>query len=796
MFKNNLKFTLRYLAKNKFHSFINIAGLSVGIAVTMLIGLWIWDELSYDRYHGNYERIAQVWQFQTFNGHINAGKTVPMPLGDELRSSYRSDFRYVVLSSWNWGHILAVGERMITQSGSFMEPDAPDLFTLTMLRGAKAGLKDPSSLFLSRSTAKALFGDEDPIGKIVRIDNNGDLRVTGVYEDLPYNTTLHKLSFIGTWDYYSRNVMAGKYLTDWNNNGFQVYVQLADNADMKTVSEKIKDVRLNRLGGKEHVKTKPQLFLQPMSKWHLYDEFRDGVNTGGRIEYVWLFAVIGLFVLLLACINFMNVSSARSEKRAKEVGIRKAIGSLRRQLISQFFCESLMMAFFAFILSILLAVLALPLFNGIADKKMSILWSNPLFWLLGIGFSLFTGLIAGSYPALYLSSFRPVKVLKGVFKTGRNAAIPRQVLVVLQFAVSVILIIGTMIVFKQIKYAMDRPVGYNRNGLIAIPMATDDLYKHFDEVRNDLLRSGIVSDAALATSATTQVSNYSTNFEWSGKDPRVSIRFATVGVTHEYGKTVGFEFVEGRDFSRLLPTDSSAAILNEAAVQSMGLKHPIGEMIKWENNDFRVIGVIRNMVMESPYQPVQQTIFYVRKKFDPEDYLNVRISPGSNVATALARIEPVCKTYASSAPFEYKFADEEYARKFDDTERIGKLAGFFAILAVFISCLGLFGMAAFMAEQRIREIGVRKVLGASVFSLWRLLSREFVVLVFISLLISIPLAYYFMNGWLMHYQYRSGMPWWIFTAAAGGALLITLLTVSYQSIKAALMNPVKTLRTE
>ena len=793
MLKNYLTIAFRYLRKNKSHSFINIAGLSVGMAVAMLIGLWIWDELTYDHFPEHYDRIAQVMQSRTFNGDIKTGKTVPIPLADELRKSYGSDFRYIVLSSWNWPHILTAGEKSLSQPGSFMGPEAPNLFSLTMLKGSRAGLNDPSSIFLSQSVSRSLFGDADPMDKMVTLDNKKSLKVTGVYQDFPYNASFRDISFIGAWDYYADPATDARMINDWGDNSFELFVQIADKADMATVSARIKDAKLNKVGKKD-VKYKPQILLQPMSRWHLYSEFTNGVNTGGRIQYVWLFGIIGIFVLLLACINFMNLSTARSEKRAKEVGIRKAIGSLRRQLIVQFFSESVLVAGIAFLFSLGLVSFLLPFFNGVADKKMVVLWGNPFFWMLGLGFALFTGLIAGSYPALYLSSFRPVKVLKGVFRAGPLAAVPRKVLVVLQFSVSVTLIIGTIVVFRQIQYAKDRPVGYSRDGLVSVEMTTDDLYQHFEAVRNDLLRSGMVSGVALSNSNTTGVSFSSGGFDWKGKDPGMADEFATIGITVEYGKTVGWEFAAGRDFSRSFLTDSSAVILNEAAVQYMGLKNPVGEIVKWKGDDHRVVGVIKDMVMESPYEPVRQTVFYLRRKFN-DDYLNVRINPRVSAAGALARIASVCKTY-SAAPFEYKFADEAYARKFNDEERIGKLASCFAILAIFISCLGLFGMAAFMAEQRIKEIGVRKVLGASVFNLWRLLSKDFVALVIISLFISIPLARYFMGNWLLHYQYRSGMPWWVFAAAAAGALLITLLTVSYQSIKAASMNPVKSLRSD
>ena len=764
------------------------------MAIAVLIGLWIWDELRFDRFPDRYDRIARVMQNRTFNGEIKTSRTVPIPLAKELQKSYGNDFRYVVLASWNWHHILSVGEKNMSWTGSFMGRDAPDLFSLTMLCGSRAGLADPSSIFLSQSVSKALFGDADPLNKTIRVDNGKSLTVTGVYQDFPYNSSFRDVTFMGPWDYFVAKELRPANLTDWGDNSFEIYAQIADKADMATVSARIKDVKLKNVI-QEDVKYKPQVFLQPMTRWHLYSEFINGVNTGGKIQYVWLFGIIGVFVLLLACINFMNLSTARSEKRAKEVGIRKAIGSLRRQLVFQFFSESLLAATLAFLLSLGLVLLILPFFNGVADKKITVLWGSPAFWLLGAGFTLFTGLIAGSYPAFYLSSFRPVKVLKGVFRVGRLAAVPRKVLVVVQFTVSVTLIIGTIVVFKQIQFARSRPVGYSQDGLVTVEMSTSDLYTHYTAVRNDLLNSGMVSEVALSNSPATGVNYTGGNISWKGKDPGMTVDFANINVSSEYGRTLGWELKEGRDFAGDLLTDSNAVILNETAVQYMGLKNPVGEIIRRGDKDLRVVGVVRNMVMESPYEPVKPTIFYVRKRFS-DDYMTVRIHPNVSTSRALDRIASVCKAYSPSAPFQYKFVDEAYSRKFNDEKRIGRLASFFAILAVFISCLGLFGMATFMAEQRMKEIGVRKVLGASVFSLWRLLSKEFVVLVLLSLLIAIPLAHSFMGSWLQQFQYRSGMPWWIFAAAAAGAMLITLLTVSYQSVRAALMNPVKSLRTD
>jgi putative ABC transport system permease protein len=514
----------------------------------------------------------------------------------------------------------------------------------------------------------------------------------------------------------------------------------------------------------------------------------------GAIQYVWLFAVIGWFVLLLACINFMNLSTASSEKRAKEVGIRKAAGSLRVQLISQFFCESIFITVLAFVLSILIASISLPFFNEVANKKMTILWGNPFFWVLSLGFAIFTGIISGSYPALYLSSFNPVKALKGKFKTGRAAAIPRRVLVVLQFAVSIILIDSTVIVFRQIQFAKSRPIGYTRNGLVNIDMVTPEIRSHFTSIRGDLLRSGMVSEAAQSSSPVTAVMNTRGDITWREEDPSVVADFAAIRVRSEYGKTVGLQFDEGRDFSAQMLTDSSAVILNEAAVKYMGLKKPIGETVNMMGKSFNVIGVVKDMVMASAYEPVTQPIYFIAP--GGFDDMIVKINPAVSAHEAISKIEAICKRYSESAPFSYKFADDEYDRKFSNESRIGKLSSVFAALAVFISCLGLFGMATFMAEQRTKEIGVRKVLGASVVNLWALLCRDFVILVLISVVIATPVAYYFMSNWLQHYQYRTEVASWIFVAAGCGALVITILTVSFQSIKAATTSPVKSLRSE
>ncbi len=795
MIRNYLKIALRNLVKNRVYSAINIGGLAVGMAVAMLIGLWIYDELSFDRYFRNYDRIAKVMQSGSFEGQVYHSGYNPLPIGQELRTVYSDDFTHVIMSSWTGEHILAYGDKKFTKTGNYLSSDAPDMLTLKMLSGTRAGLKDPNSILLSESVAQALFGTADPVGKLMKIDNKLDVKVTGVYEDFPYNTEFREMTFIAPWDLYVSSqawVKRAQDNVEWGNFSWQVLAQIAPNTDFEAVSAKIKNIRLKH--NPEMSFLKPVVYLQPMSRWHLYTGWDKSGNVEGRIQYVWLFGIIGAFVLLLACINFMNLSTARSEKRAREVGIRKAVGSVRSQLITQFFSESLLVAAFAFVLSILLVLLMLPVFNEVADKQTGVLWTNPVFWLCGFGFSLLTGLIAGSYPALYLSSFQAVKVLKGTFRVGRFASVPRQVLVVVQFTVSVTLIIGTIIVFRQIQHAKNRPVGYDRSGLVTVAMNTPELYQQYNALRTSLLETGAVVDMSTSSTPATDLNSQNSGFTWEGKDPAFKESFGTIAVSHDFGKTVGWQFIQGRDLSRQFATDSSGMVVNETAVRYMGLKDPVGKQSKWNDKSYRIVGVIRDMLMDSPFEPVYQTVYML--DYGWANVINIKLNPNQSASESLAKIEGVFRKFNPGSPFDYKFTDQQYALKFATEERIGKLATGFAILAILISCLGLFGLASFMAEQRTKEIGVRKVLGASVTNLWVLLSKDFVVLVVIAFGISTVIAYYFLNGWLQKYQYHTELSWWIFAASGAGALLITLLTVSYQSIKAALLNPVKSLRSE
>lgn len=799
MIRNYFKIAWRNLIKNKVYSFINIFGLAIGMAVTILISLWIVDEISFDKYFKNYDTIAQVYQSQTFNGKVGTGQSIPRPLEGLLKEEYGDNFKHISMSSWTTSLYLKYNDNNISKSGNYMQESALEIFDFKILKGSENGLKEKNSIMLSQSTAKALFGDIDPIGKIIKVNSADDMMVTSVFEDIPANSTLNELEYIIPWKHYITTQDWIKNAADyWGNNSFQMFVQIADNTTMENVTEKIIDSK--KKANTDTAEFNPRIFLLPMKDWHLQSNFENGVQSGGRIETVWLFGIIGAFVLLLACINFMNLSTARSEKRAMEVGIRKAIGSRRDQLIKQFLSESLMVVLFAFIIAIILVLVTLNSFNDLASKQIQFPWSDSQFWGYSFLFILFTALISGSYPALYLSSFKPVKVLKGTFRAGRFAAIPRKILVVIQFTVSVALIIGTLVVMQQIQYSKDRPIGYDKGGLIQIPVMSIDFTGKSDFMRNQFIASGGAIEMSTSSSPSTQIWSNRSGYTWDGKPEGFQEDFAWTEVSYEYVKSLGMKIIAGRDFSREFATDSNAVLINKTAIAYMGITNPVGMYLRDDNIEnpnppMQIIGVVDDVITQSPYDPVKQGL-YVFDKEGNSSYYNLRLNPKKSVAENLKIVEETFKKNFPNLPFKYDFVDEEYAKKFASEERVASLAKVFTILAILISCLGLFGLASFVAEQRTKEIGVRKVLGASVTNLWVLLSKDFVQLVIISLLIATPIAYYAMHQWIQKFTYRAEISWWIFVAACTSALIITLVTVSFQSIKAALSNPTKSLRTE
>ena len=797
MFKHNLKISYRTLARDRGYTFINIGGLALGMTVAILIGLWIWEELSYNQNHENYDRVAAVMQNQTFNGEVETWWSQPRQTGEALADAYGSQFEHVVRSTWPRDMLLEVEDRKLNAEGLYLDAGGPDVLGLKMIFGAKNALKDPKSILISESVSKVMFGKIDAIGETIKIGNSVDMKVAGVYKNPPFNSSFYETDWLASWDFFVDRFNI-EPRTGWGNSWFRCFVQLKEGKDFDEVSQIIKDVKLDAVaesGDESDTRFNPQLFLHPMSDWHLRSEFENGKSVGGDIRYVNLFGVIGLFVLILACINFVNLSTARSERRSKEVGIRKAIGSRRKELIGQFFSESFLVTGFAFIIALLLVNTLLPGFNLLADKEIAIPWQNPVFWTAAAGFSILTGLLSGIYPALFLSSFKPVTVLSGVFKMGKTGALPRKALVVVQFTVSVALIIGTLIVFQQIQHVKNRPIGYDNKNLLMFFIETDKMNQQFDAFRHDLLQTGLIEEAAKSESRITGTNITNSGLTWPGKDPQMADEFVTMRVTHEYGNLVDWEIIDGRDFSREMATDSMGFVVNEAAVKYMGLEDPVGTQIEWNEGEvYTIIGVVKDLITQSPFQPVKQTFFFLDA--DRSFCANIKIKSTANMSEAIAAVESTFKKYDEVNIFDYSFADERYARKFQGEERIGKLAGWFTLLAILISCLGVFGLSAYMAERRTKEIGIRKVLGASVPQLWHLLSKEFIYLVLIACIVAAPLAHHYLEGWLTNFEYRTDISWWIFVMATLGTLVITFMTVSFQAVRAALANPVESLRGE
>ncbi|MEO3408463.1 ABC transporter permease [Mucilaginibacter sp. CAU 1740] len=795
MLRNYIKIAWRNILNNKVYSAINILGLAAGMAVALMIGLWVVNEYSYDRFLPNYEQLYQVEQhFTTQHDGEHTQTALSLPLAEVLRKEIPG-IKRVAETDWvgmQW-HDLLVGDKKLYLAGGSAHPDFLQIFKYPFIKGsAKDVFTQPNSIILNESTAKALFGDADPINKIVRYDNSQNLKVTGVIKDIPKNATL-QFSFLTPFAFKeaTEGWMKGAR-TMWVNNSFNMYLELQPGVTMEQIAPKIKNIVYDR--SEQMRPAKPEVIIHPLKKWHLYNDFKNGKAVGGFIDYVRMFSVIGILVLLIACINFMNLSTARSEKRAREVGVRKAIGSQRIDLIAQFLAESIMITFISFLLSVVIVQLAIPSFNEIVGSAISIPYTNVLFWLIMIGYVLFTGLLAGSRPAFYLSSFNPVQVLKGTIKVGKAASLPRKVLVVMQFSCSVALIISTIIVYQQIQHAKDRPTGYSSTRLMFTDMS-GDLEKNYKALKNDLIASGMVEDVASASSPVTAIYSHAAIDNWPQKNADENgISVGAISISANYFKTMGMAMKDGRDFSAEWATDTTSVIVNEAAVKRMGLKDPINKEINYNNmGRVHIIGVVKDALMESPFTPVRPVVFNHGRGGNEIMY---RLAPNVNMQDAIKKIGNIFDTYNPAYPFIYKFVDEEYNRKFSLEALVGKLAGVFAGLAIFISCLGLFGLAAYVAEQRTKEIGIRKVLGASIAQVWLMLSKEFILLVMISCIIATPVAFYFLKDWLQKYEYRITIGPEVFVLSAVAAILITLATISFQAIKAALTNPVKSLRSE
>ncbi|WP_143307816.1 ABC transporter permease [Chitinophaga vietnamensis] len=789
MFRNYLKTAWRNLLNNKAYSALNIFGLAIGMAVALLISLWAYNEFTYDRFLPGYENNYQVMMnYRSNEGGITTMNASSLALADAIRKNVPG-IQYAIETDWMGSHGLMVGDKKMVLPGGGVQEDFLNMFRFPLLQGNPGQvLKEPYSIVLTASTARSLFGNEDPMNKIVRFENRHDLKVTGVLADLPTNSTFD-FKYLVPFKYFEQNNdWMKKARSEWGNNSFQIFVALQPGVNSAVVSKKLCDILANRVHD-----IPMKAFLHPMSQWRLYSQFENGQSSGGYITYVRMFCIIGALVLLIACINFINLATARSEKRAREVGVRKAIGSSRSDLIIQFLMESLLLTVIAAVISILILQLVLPYFNTLIGTTIVIPYTKPAAWALVISFILLTGLLAGSRPAFHLSAFRPVKVLKGAVLPGRRASLPRKVMVVTQFAASVALIISTIIIYQQINYAKKRPTGYNPSRLMVTSLS-DDLSRNYDAIRGELLQTGLVASVSRATSPVTGVWSHNVISTWPGKTDNSFISVTDVSVSDDYFKSMGMTMTAGRDFYPEWSSDTGTAILNETAVKKMGLKDPIGQKITWDRGlRATVVGVVKDAVVASPFSPVEPAIFVHGREGGVMMY---RLVSQADIKSAIKKLTAIFNKYNPAYPYQYYFADVSYAQKFDLETLVGKLAAIFAALAIFISCLGLLGLAAYTAAQKTKEIAVRKVMGASVAQLWLLLSREFMLLVIVGGAIASPLAFYFLHNWLNHYNYRIEIGPGVFIIAIGGALLITVFTISYQAIRVALSNPVKSLRSE
>jgi ABC-type antimicrobial peptide transport system permease subunit len=790
MFKNYFKTALRNLWKNKVFSFINVMGLALGLACSLLIMLWVNDEYKIDSFHKNGSQLYSIYEKQYRDGTIDAFFGSPGVLADEMKRVL-PQVQYATNYAWDELSTFEANNKIIKENGNHAGPDFFKMFTYPLLEGnAEKALKSPSDIAISKKMADEFFGSPaKAIGKTIRYQNNTDFKISAVFDDVPDNSTT-KFDYILTWKKF---LEGNSWAKDWTNNGPACFVMLRKGADAALFQSKIS--RFLDAYNKEQTKhSYIRLGMLRYGDVYLHSNFdKNGNISGGRIQYVTLFSIVALFILLIACINFMNLTTARSVKRAKEIGVRKVIGAVRFALVKQFVGEALFIVSIATVVALFLVLLVLPSFNQLTAKEIHFPFANPVFWLSITGLLLVTGFISGSYPALYLSSFKPVKVLKGLPKFSNSALWFRKGLVVFQFMLSIILIIGTIVVGKQVNYIQTMNLGYDRENLLYIPME-GDLIPKYELFKNEILDMPGIKDVSRITDNPTKIENGTGGVQWTGKDPNADIEFTQSAVGYDFAKTMHLQFTQGRDFSKDFPTDSVGYLINESALKIIGYKDPIGKPLTFWGKPGTIIGVLKDFHFNSLHTPINPLVLRLGEDIGWGSAL-VRTEPG-RTKEALASLSKVCKGLNPKFPFTYKFSDEEYAKLYKSEQVVGQLAKYFAFLGIFISCLGLLGLVMFTAEQRTKEFGIRKVLGATPGTLFNLLSKEFLLLVIVAMIIASPLAWLAMNNWLKDYAYRIDISWWMFVIAGVAAIVIALITVSFQAIKAAMANPAKSLRTE
>lgn len=787
MFRNYLKTTFRNLWKNKTYSFLNIFGLAVGIACAALIFLWVEDELTYNHYFSNRDNLYNVKDQQTYDGTTFTFDATPGPMAQGMKAEIPG-IKNTARCTWGNQLLFSVDDKNIYDQGNYVDAPFLTMFQLQFIKGSAAtAFNQLYSLVVNETMAKKFFGTTDIIGKSLKVNNKQDYIITGVIKDLPKNVSFN-FHWLAPFKIYEDD---NTWLKEWGNNGVITYVETEPNANIASINKKLYG----------YIQTKAsdasaRMSIYPMNKWRLYNNFdTNGKEKEGRLKYVNLFSLIAWIILIIACINFMNLATARSEQRAREVGVRKVLGAGKRKLIAQFIGEALFMSLLSTLFAIIIILLALPAFNTLVEKQLALNIFNPSHLGALLLITILCGLIAGSYPAFYLSSFNPVAVLKGLkLKTG-SAGFIRKGLVVLQFAISVTLIISTIIIYQQIQHVKNRELGYNRQGLV-YSLLTGNMKENFGVIKNDLIKTGVVQNASLSNDYVLQLGSNTGDFAWAGKDPNKQVLITVEGVSPEYISTMGMHLKAGRDFYSNIKSDSNNIIINEALAKMLGKKDVVGSILTRNDGKekYTIVGVINDFVYNSMYAPAAPLIMY--SDTSNVNFLTVRLKQDADIKAALEKLEGVVKTNNPGYPVEFNFVDEQFNQLFKTETLIGKLAGVFAVLAIVISCLGLFGLSAYTAEKRTKEIGIRKVLGASTSGLAGLLSKDFIKLVLISCLIAFPLAGWMMHNWLLDFEYRVQINWWIFLIAGLIASLIALITVSFQAIRAAITNPAKSLRTE
>jgi predicted permease len=788
MIKNYFKTALRNLWKTKGYSFLNIAGLAIGIACAALIFLWIEDELTYNSYFPNTKNIYKVKDRQTYDGTTFVFDATPGLLAPSMKAEIPG-IKNTARTTWGDNGLFSLDDKSIYESGLFVDSSFFSIFHLHFLEGNPASVfANLNSLVITETMARKFFGSTNAMGKSLKVDNDKAFIITGVIKDLPENTSFRKNHWFAPFKIYEDK---NTWLQQWGNNGVVTYVETEPTADVAAINKK--------LYGYVQSKNKDataKMSIYPMSRWRLYDSYdKNGAEKKGLIKFVDLFSIIAWIILLIACINFMNLATARSEQRAREVGVRKVLGAGKQKLILQFIGESLFMAVISALLAVGIIYLTLPFFNDLVEKHLSVRPFDPTHLLAISAIAIICGLIAGSYPAFYLSSFNPVTVLKGFrLKQRTSAGFIRKGLVVAQFTISVILIISTILIYQQIRHAKDRDLGYNKNNLVFME-TQGKMVDNFDLIKNDLINTGLVQNAALSSQDVLQYGSNSGDFSWPGKDPSKQLLVSIDYVSPELISTAGMRLKEGRDFYPNASVDSNNVIINETLAKAMNTKNVVGSIISRGSGDqYTVVGVVHDFIYNNMYAAPAPLVMFCYPKY--ASFLSVRFKPNTNVQTDIEKLESTIKKDNPGYPVEYKFVDQEFDQYFKAETLIGKLAGVFATLAIIISCLGLFGLSAYTAERRTKEIGIRKVIGASVSGIAGLLSKDFLLLVMISCVIAFPIAWLIMKKWLHDYEYRIQISWWIFIEAGLLAIMIALITVSFQAIKAAIANPVKSLRTE